>query len=304
MIRIIPEPEEAGTRLDVFLAARVDGLSRSAATKLIESGHVKSSNRVLKKNHRVNEGQTIEVEMPEPVPLELRPQDIKLDIIYEDEDIIVINKAKGMVVHPAPGHPEGTLVNALIHHCGDRLSVIGGEMRRGIVHRLDKDTSGLMLAAKNDSAHMSLSSQLADRSLSRIYEAIVIGRMRDPEGTVNAPIGRSMTNRKKMAVTDKNSREAITHYEVIAQYRGYSHVRCILETGRTHQIRVHMAHIGHPVAGDPVYGRKKNELGLDSQCLHARAIKFLHPSSRISMEFTSELPEYFNRALNKLKLME
>jgi 23S rRNA pseudouridine1911/1915/1917 synthase len=161
-----------------------------------------------------------------------------------------------------------------------------------------------MLAAKNDSAHMSLSSQLADRSLSRIYEAIVIGRMRDPEGTVNAPIGRSMTNRKKMAVTDKNSREAITHYEVIAQYRGYSHVRCILETGRTHQIRVHMAHIGHPVAGDPVYGRKKNELGLDSQCLHARAIKFLHPSSRISMEFTSELPEYFNRALNKLKLME
>lgn len=303
MIRVIPEPEESGTRLDVFLVAKIGGLSRNAATKLIERGYVKSSNRVLKKNHKVAGGQAIEVELPEPAPSELRPQDIKLDIIYEDKDIIVINKAKGMVVHPAPGHPEGTLVNALMYHCGDSLSGIGGEMRPGIVHRLDKDTSGLMIVAKNDFAHRSLSGQLADRSLSRIYEAVVVGSMREPTGTINAPIGRSLANRKKMAVTDKNSRQAITHYEVIAQYRGYSHVRCILKTGRTHQIRVHMAHIGHPVAGDTVYGRKKNELGLDSQCLHAKTIKFLHPSSGISMEFVSELSESFQKALNKLKMM-
>lgn len=304
MIRVIPEPEETGTRLDVFLAAKIEGLSRSAATKLIESGNVKSSDGVLKKNHKVTFGQAIEVEIPEPVSTELKPQDIKLDIVYEDKDIIVINKAKGMVVHPAPGHPEGTLVNALMHHCGDGLSGVGGELRPGIVHRLDKDTSGLMIAAKNDFAHRSLSGQLADRSLSRIYEAVVTGNIKEPAGTINAPIGRSTVNRKKMAVTDKNSREAITHYEVIAAYRGYSHVRCMLETGRTHQIRVHMAHIGHPVAGDPVYGRRKNELGLDSQCLHARTIKFLHPASGVLMEFTSELPGYFIDVLNKLKMMQ
>lgn len=301
MIRVIPEPEEAGTRLDVFLASKIEGLSRSAATKLIENGFVSSETGRLKKNHRVSEGQTIEVVMPDISPAQLLPQDIELDIVYEDNDIIVINKAKGMVVHPAPGHPQGTLVNALMHHCGDSLSGIGGKIRPGIVHRLDKDTSGLMIAAKNDAAHRSLSGQLADRSLSRIYEAVIRGNMREDSGTINAPVGRSTVNRKKMAVTEKNSRYALTRYEVIAQYQGYCHVRCILETGRTHQIRVHMAYIGHPVAGDAVYGSKKSELGLESQCLHARTIRFLHPVTNLPMEFTSDLPDYFTGVLNRLR---
>lgn len=301
MIRIIPEPEYVGTRLDVFLAEKIAGLSRSAATKLIENGDVKSLGERLKKNHRVSEGQVLEVRLPNPESTEPVAQNIWLDIVYEDSDLIVVNKPKGMVVHPAPGHHEGTLVNALLNHCGDQLSSVGGDLRPGIVHRLDKDTSGLMLVAKSDFSHNDLSAQLANRSLSRIYEAIVRGRFREAEGIIDAPIGRSRNDRKRMTVIDTNSKRAVTRYEVIAEYKRYSHVRCILETGRTHQIRVHMAHVGHPVAGDCVYGSKKPELGLDGQCLHARTIRFVHPSVGEEMEFTSDLPDYFVQALNKIK---
>lgn len=301
MIRIIPEAEDSGTRLDVFITAKIEGMSRSAVIKLIDNGCVTSGGAQLKKNQKVIMGQVIEAELPSPEPTELLPQNIVLDIVFEDSDVVVVNKPKGMVVHPAPGHSAGTLVNALMFHCGDSLSGIGGQLRPGIVHRIDKDTSGLIIAAKNDFAHRSLSSQLSDRSLSRVYEAIVRGHFKERAGTIDAPIGRSRNDRKKMAVTETNSRIAVTRYEVIDEYQGYTHVRCILETGRTHQIRVHMASIGHPVAGDAVYGIKKSELGLDGQCLHAKTIKFVHPRSNEAMEFTTELPDYFAEALRKLK---
>lgn len=300
MILITPEAEDSGKRLDVVLAEKIEGLSRSAAIKLINSGNVKINGVIPKKNHTVAAGQTIEVQLPEPEPTELEAEAIALDIVYEDSDVIVINKPKDMVVHPAPGHSGGTMVNALIYHCGDSLSGIGGELRPGIVHRIDKDTSGLIVAAKNDFSHRSLSRQLADRSLSRVYEAIIRGHLKEASGLIDAPIGRSPADRKKMAVTQKNSRNAVTRYEVIAEYKGYSHVRCILETGRTHQIRVHMAYIGHPVAGDMVYGSKKPELGLNGQCLHARTLKFIHPRSGELLELSSELPQYFIEALNRL----
>ena len=238
--------------------------------------------------------------MPEPEPLEISAENIPLDIVYEDEDVAVINKPRGMVVHPAPGHPDGTLVNALMHHCGDSLSGIGGVKRPGIVHRIDMDTSGLLIVAKNDFAHTHLSDQLSDRSLSRVYEAVVYGRIKEDSGKIDAPIGRHPTDRKRMAVTDKNSRNAVTHYEVIARYNGFTHVRCILETGRTHQIRVHMTHIGHPLLGDLVYGKKKAEKGLSGQCLHAKRLKFIHPKTLEPMAFETELPEYFTAVLNKL----
>ncbi len=292
--------DEGGVRLDVFLAERLPEYSRSAVTRLIESGFVTQGGVPARKNRKVQSGETYVVNLPEPVETELRAQDIPLDVVYEDEDVIVVNKPRGMVVHPAPGHAEGTLVNALLAHCGDSLSGIGGEKRPGIVHRIDKDTSGLIIAAKNDAAHRSLSEQLKSRSLSRVYEAVILGNIRSDAGTVDAPLGRHPTDRKRQTVTEKNSRNAVTHYEVLTRYNGYTHVRCKLETGRTHQIRVHMAYIGHPVLGDLVYGRKKPEKGLSGQCLHARELTFVHPRTSESIRLTSDLPVYFTDVLKKL----
>ncbi len=298
---VTPEAADAGLRLDAFLSEELEELSRSRAQQLIEEGRVTLAGEPVKKNRRVSPGECYLVELPEPVPMEVLPEDIPLDILYEDGDLIVLNKPKGLVVHPAPGHPGGTLVNALLFHCGDSLSGIGGVSRPGIVHRLDMDTSGLMLCAKNDRAHRLLSAQLSDRSLHRVYEAILRGTPREREGTVDAPIGRSPKDRKKMAVTEANSRRAVTRYRVLESFPGYSWVRCELETGRTHQIRVHMAYLGHPVAGDPLYGGGKGELGLTSQCLHARCIRFLHPSTGEELRFETPLPEEFTQALAVLR---
>ncbi len=290
--------QESGERIDALLAR--SGFTRSAAARLIREGRVLRNGKAVKKSDLTRAGDVISVQTEdEPAPAEAKPEDIPLDVVYEDADVIVVNKPRGMVVHPAPGHPDGTLVNALLYHCGDTLSGIGGEQRPGIVHRLDRDTSGLIIAAKNDAAHLSLSAQLSDRSLSRIYEAVVRGNLREDAGTVDAPIGRHPTDRKRMAVTEKNSRAAVTHWEVIARYRGYTHVRCILETGRTHQIRVHMAHIGHPLLGDTVYGGKPDK-GLEGQCLHARALKFIHPRTGEAVRLETELPEYFRQVLERL----
>ncbi len=292
--------EESGERIDALLARTVESLSRSAAQRLIEQGNVLVNGRPVQKNTRVEAGAGITVILPETEELPLIPQDIPLDVVYEDEDLIVVNKARGMVVHPAPGHPDGTLVNALLWHCGDSLSGIGGERRPGIVHRIDKDTSGLLIAAKNDFAHQALSAQLADRSLSRVYEAVVRGRLRDESGVIDRPVGRHPTDRKRMAVTEKNGRPARTHWEVLARYNGYTRVRCRLETGRTHQIRVHMASIGHPLLGDGVYGAPSPEKGLEGQCLHARELKFIHPRSGEHIELTTELPDWFAEVLARL----
>ena len=292
--------DTAGIRIDVFLSEKLPEVSRSGAQKLIESGLVTFKGKPVRKNHRTEPGQVFTVTLPEPEPTDAVPEDIPLDIVYEDGDVVVVNKPRGMVVHPAPGHFSGTLVNALLYHCGDSLSGIGGALRPGIVHRIDKDTSGLIIVAKNDIAHKCLSEQLSDRSLSRVYEAVVCGNLREDTGRIDAPIGRHPTDRKRMTVTEKNSRPAATRYEVIARYNGYTHVRCILETGRTHQIRVHMAYIGHPVLGDLVYGRKKPEKGLSGQCLHAKKIKFIHPTKKVPMEFETELPDYFKDVLRRL----
>ncbi len=303
LLRIIADADCAGERLDSFLAKKIENTSRSAVQQLIDAGRVTlESGKAVKSSLKVTGGELFLVEIPEaPESAGLTAQDIPLDVVFEDADLIVVNKPKGLVVHPAPGHEDGTLVNALMFHCGDSLSGIGGEARPGIVHRIDKDTSGLLIAAKNDFAHRALSAQLKSRSLSRVYETIVRGKMREESGTIDAPIGRHPTERKKMAVTERNSRSAVTHYELIAQYPGYAHLRCRLETGRTHQIRVHLAYIGHPVVGDAVYGSKKPELGLDSQCLHARAIKFIHPRTNEEMRFETELPDYFTQVLAKLR---
>ncbi|MBQ1576069.1 MAG: RluA family pseudouridine synthase, partial [Oscillospiraceae bacterium] len=254
----------------------------------------------VKKNRVCAAGESFLVTLPELAEIPLVPQDIPLDVVYEDGDVIVVNKRRGMVVHPAPGHGDGTLVNALLYHCGDSLSGVGGEKRPGIVHRIDKDTSGLIIAAKNDAAHLALSAQLSDHSLRREYEAIVRGRLRADSGTVDAPIGRHPTDRKRMAVTQQASRNAVTHWEVIARYRGYTHVRCRLETGRTHQIRVHMAHIGHPLLGDGAYGAPSPDKELEGQCLHARRLRFVHPASGERVELESPLPDYFCEVLKKL----
>ena len=299
---ILVKAEESGDRVDALLARSVEELTRSAAVRLIEDGRVLLHGAAVKKNYRCASGDVFTVYLPPTEDIELLPQDIPLDIAWEDEDLVVVNKRRGMVVHPAPGHPDGTLVNALMHYCGDSLSGIGGEKRPGIVHRIDKDTSGLIIVAKNDFAHLSLSAQLADRSLSREYEAIVRGGMREDSGTVDAPIGRHPTDRKRMAVTEKNSRRAVTHWEVIARYRGYTHIRCKLETGRTHQIRVHMAHIGHPLLGDFTYGAPSPDKGLEGQCLHARKLKFIHPRSGEHIEVESELPEYFTDVLGRMSI--
>lgn len=290
------------TRLDAFLASKMPELSRNAAQKLIDDGFVLKDGKPLKKNHKVAEGEVFEVTLPEVKETETSAEDIPLQVVYEDDDVIVINKPKGMVVHPAAGHESGTLVNALLHHCGDSLSGIGGERRPGIVHRIDKDTSGLIIAAKNDSAHRRLASQLKDHSLFRVYDALVVGNIKTDGGTINAPIGRHPLDRKKMAVTQKNSRDAITHYEVLSRYDGVTHVRCRLETGRTHQIRVHMASIGHPVLGDTVYGSKKPYKGLEGQCLHASELRFLHPATGKIVTVSTELPDYFTEILRKLDI--
>ena len=256
--------------------------------------------RPVKKNTVCAAKDRFFVTLPELAEIPLLPQDIPLAVVYEDGDLIVVNKPRGMVVHPAPGHPDGTLVNALLYHCGDSLSGVGGEKRPGIVHRIDKDTSGLIVAAKNDAAHLKLSAQLSDPSLRREYEAIVRGRLRADSGTIDAPIGRHPTDRKRMAVTQKGSRSAVTHWEVLARYRGYTHVRCRLETGRTHQIRVHMAHIGHPLLGDYTYGAPSPDKGLEGQCLHARRLRFVHPASGERVELECPLPDYFCEVLKKL----
>ena len=288
-----------GVRIDAFLAETVEQLSRSAVQQLLEKGGITVNGKAVKKNYKTHDGDEITVELPEPEPVELLPENIPLDIRYEDEDVVVINKPKGLVVHPAPGHWSGTLVNALMYHCGDSLSGINGQLRPGIVHRIDMDTSGLLIVAKNDFAHQALAEQLKDHSLSRIYEAIVVGNIRADSGTIDAPIGRHPVDRKKMMVTEKNSRPAVTHYQVVARYSGYTHLRLRLETGRTHQIRVHLAWQNHPIVGDMVYGRGK-ELGLTSQCLHARSLTFRHPRTGKLVTVECELPEYFQTVLKKL----
>ena len=292
-------PEDAGARLDAYLAEQLEDVTRSAAAKLCAGGSVTREGKPLAKNYRLTGGETIDVALPDPEPMDAVAQDIPLDVVYEDADVIVVNKPKGLVVHPAPGHPDGTLVNALLHHCGDSLSGIGGALRPGIVHRIDRDTSGLIIAAKNDYAHQCLSAQLQDHSLARTYECVVVGNLKADSGTVDAPIGRHPVDRKKMAVV-ANGRPAITHWEVIARYGGYTHVRCRLETGRTHQIRVHMAHIGHPILGDTVYGAKKAVPGLQGQCLHAVGLRFIHPRTGEVVECSCPLPEEFREVLRKL----
>ena len=290
-----------GERLDAFLARMVPELTRSAAQKLLEEGCVLRCGKPGKKNDKLNLRDEIRVTIPEPKEVDIVAREIPLDIVYEDDDVVVINKPKGLVVHPAAGHQEDTLVNGLLYAMGDSLSGINGELRPGIVHRIDKDTSGLLAVAKNDLAHTVLASQLKDHTMARTYEAIVCGSFREDSGTVDAPIGRHPTDRKKMTVTARNSKEAVTHWEVVKRYRGYTHIRCRLETGRTHQIRVHMAHIGHPILGDTVYGHKKAELGQDSQCLHAGALCFRHPRDGRPVMVVAQLPEYFQKVLEKLE---
>ena len=293
-----------GERLDAFLARSVPGLSRSAAQKLIEEGQVRRCGKPGKKNDKLSPGDPVSYEIPEPKAVDIQPKDIPLDIVYEDEDLLVINKPKGLVVHPAAGHQDDTLVNGLLYALGDDLSGINGELRPGIVHRIDKDTSGLLAVAKNDLAHTMLASQLKDHSMARTYEAIVCGVLKEDSGTVDAPIGRHPSDRKKMCVTQRNSKPAVTHWEVIRRYKGYTHIRCKLETGRTHQIRVHMAYIGHPILGDTVYGHKKPELGQSSQCLHAGVLCFAHPRDGHPVMVFAELPQYFKDVLQKLERME
>ena len=295
----VPE-DKAGERLDKFLGDWRPEITRSAVQKWLDQGLVTKDGLPLPKKYKVQKGDTLQVCIPPAEPLEAQAEPIPLSIVYEDEDLLVVDKPKGMVVHPAPGHTSGTLVHALLHHCGDSLSGINGVIRPGIVHRIDKDTSGLLIVAKNDAAHQGLAAQIQEHSFTRAYEAVVHGIVKQESGTVDAPIGRHPTERKRMAVTQKASRQAVTHYQVLARYSGFTHVKAVLETGRTHQIRVHMAYIGHPVAGDPVYGPKKGVISLQGQCLHARTIGFQHPRTGEYLEFTSELPAYFTGFLQKL----
>ena len=295
-------PTDVNKRLDAYLAQELD-VSRSMAQQWLSDSLVCVNGKVAGKSFKIVGGEEISVDIPAPISYEIKAEPIPLDVVYEDADLLVVNKPKGMVVHPAAGHYEGTLVNALLHHCGDSLSGINGVLRPGIVHRIDMDTSGLLMVAKNDKAHQGLSEQIKVHSFTRIYEAVIVGHLKQASGTVDAPIGRHPTLRKKMAVTPTNSKPATTHYEVLAEYPGYSHVRLRLETGRTHQIRVHMAHLGHPIAGDAVYGasnQPKECLALHGQCLHAKEIGFVHPISGEELYFTSNLPSYFESFLNTI----
>ena len=288
-------------RADAALSAALDGLTRSAAQKWLEEGRVTLDGRPLKKNARLQPGDTLLITPPQPQAIGLVPQDIPLDVAYEDGDVIVVNKPVGMVVHPAPGHPDGTLVNALLYHCGNTLSGINGELRPGIVHRIDRDTSGLIIAAKNDRAHLSLAAQLQDHSLFRLYHAVAVGGFREDSGTVSAPIARHRADRKRMAVAP-DGREAVTHWQVVDSQKGLTHLTCRLETGRTHQIRVHLAHLGHPLLGDTVYGGKKPVPGLAGQCLHAAQLTFTHPSTGERLTVEAPLPDWFTAVLNRYGL--
>ncbi len=290
-----------GERLDVFLSNRIEDLTRSRIQKLINDGNITVNGLSAKANTKLKAGDRIEVEIPEPKDAEIVAEEIPLDIVYEDEHMLVVNKAQGMVVHPAAGNYSGTLVNALMAYCGDTLSGINGEIRPGILHRIDKDTSGLLLVAKNDTAHTGLSQQIKEHSLTREYIALVYGNIKTDSGTIDAPIGRDEKDRKKMTITEKNSKNAVTHFFVEERFDKYTLVRCRLETGRTHQIRVHMSKNGHPIVGDPVYGRKKEEFKLNGQLLHAFKVGYIHPVNGEYMEFTRELPEYFREVLEKLR---
>ncbi len=292
--------EENGIRLDAFVSAQC-GISRSLAADVIDQGLVTVNGKVSKKSAKLSFGDNVEVQMPDLTEPDAVPQNIPLDIVYEDADLLVINKPKGMVVHPAPGNPDGTLVNALLFHCKGSLSGINGVLRPGIVHRIDKDTSGLLIVAKNDKSHNHLAEQIKEHSFTREYRAVVYGNVKNDVGTVDAPIGRDPKNRQRMAVVYVNSKPAVTHYEVLKRYEGFTLMKFRLETGRTHQIRVHMASIGHPLAGDPVYGPKKVITSLEGQCLHAGLIGFTHPKTGKYMEFSSEIPQYFIEYIKTLK---
>jgi len=295
--------DQSGERCDAFLARTLPQLTRSAAQKLLEEGKVTKGGKALKKNERLKENDVVTVILSDPTPVDVVPQDITLDVVYEDDDLIVINKPVGLVVHPAPGHPDGTVVNALLHHCGGSLSGINGELRPGIVHRIDRDTSGLLIVAKNDFTHLALAEQLQDHSLYRGYEAICVGGPREDSGTIDAPIARHRTDRKKMAVDWQTGRRAVTHYTVLERFHGCTHIACRLETGRTHQIRVHMAHIGHPLLGDTVYGSKTPYPGLAGQCLHARTLTFTHPRTGERTTVECPLPDWFQALLTKFRRM-
>ncbi len=299
ILRLTPDRE--GERCDQFLSRQLPELSRSAAQRLLEEGAVTLRGVRVKKNYKTTPGDELVLVLPDPVEADVLPQDIPLDVAYEDDDVIVVNKAVGMVVHPAAGHPDGTLVNALLYHCGESLSGINGELRPGIVHRIDRDTSGLIIAAKSDFAHLALAGQLQDHSLYREYEAVAVGGFQEDAGTVSAPIGRHYSDRKKMAVDRLRGREAITHWTVLEHFSGYTHLQCRLETGRTHQIRVHLASIGHPLLGDTVYGAKKPYPGLAGQCLHAKRLSFVHPRTGERVTVECPLPEYFRLVLEKLR---
>ena len=300
MDRITLTADRAGERADALVARLVPDLTRSAAQRLLEEGAVTLKGRPVRKQDRPAPGDVLEVCLPDPQPVEILPQDIPLDVVFEDEDVIVVNKPVGLVVHPAPGHSDGTLVNALLYHCGSSLSGINGQLRPGIVHRIDRDTSGLIIAAKNDRAHLALAAQLQDHTLARVYEAVAVGGFKEDEGTVDAPIGRHPVDRKKMAIDPRNGRPAVTHWSVLGRYPGYTHLECRLETGRTHQIRVHMASLGHPLLGDTVYGSKKPWPGLAGQCLHARRLRFLHPSTGQPVELECPLPPWFEQVLRQI----
>ena len=295
------EKEDIGIRIDVFLADALEDVSRSGVQKLMEQGHIQLNGKAVKPNYKLREKDVIDVQIPDVVEPEILPENIPLDILYEDQDVIVLNKPQGMVVHPAPGHTSGTLVNALMYHCGAELSGINGEKRPGIVHRIDKDTSGVLMVAKNNAAHQSLAEQLAVHSITRKYNAIVYNGFSEESGTVDQPIGRNPQDRKKMAVTQKHSRHAVTHYRVLERLGNFTLIEAQLETGRTHQIRVHMTYIGHPLLGDTVYGKKKQPFGLEGQVLHARVLGFRHPSTGEYMEFEAPLPPYFETLLTRLK---
>lgn len=299
--KLIVGEDMAGERLDKFVSSSLSDITRSFVQKLIDKKNISVNSNYKSCNYKIRYNDIIEVNIPSPEIIKTLPENIPLNIIYEDDDLLVVNKPKGMVVHPAVGNFTGTLVNALLYHCGDTLSGINGEIRPGIVHRIDKDTSGLLIVAKNDYAHNKLALQIKEHSFNREYEAVVYGNIKNQEGIIDAPIGRNLADRKKMAVTSKASKNAITHYRVLNRYNGFTHIKLKLETGRTHQIRVHMAYIGHPVAGDILYGPKKVIKSLNGQCLHARLIGFIHPRSGKYIEFETELPDYFKNFLLEIK---
>ncbi len=294
------EAQDVSKRIDLFLNDEIEDISRSALHKLIEKGNITVNKKAVNKSYKLREGDVIEVDIPQAEEVKIEAENIPLDILYEDNDLIVVNKPQGMVVHPAPGHYTGTLVNALMYHCGNDLSGINGELRPGIVHRIDKDTSGILVIAKSDIAHRGLSAQLAEHSMNRIYNAIVYNGFDQNEGTVSANIGRSQNDRKKMAIV-KEGRNAVTHYKVLERLGKFTLLELKLETGRTHQIRIHMSHIGHPLLGDPVYGPKKQAFSAEGQMLHAKVLGFVHPSTGQYMEFETELPPYFTRILDILR---